>query len=179
MFLFNVIKQKPYEKIEYLLHRHPITFIHIVFLFLILMAMPAGVYFLITSLYPLLLDNQIYFCLAVLFASVYYLSIYLFFYGYFLDFYLDMWVVTNDRIIDIVQNGLFSRTVSELDLYRVQDVTVDVKGIFATLFNYGNVTVKTASDNVDIIFRNISDPNDVRQALIALSENDRKFHHNE
>ena len=179
MYLSNIIKQKPYEKIEYQLHRHSITFIPIALLFIVLMAVPIGFYFLITSIYPILLNNEIYFTLAVLFASIYYLSIYLFVYGYFVDFYLDMWVVTNDRIIDIEQKGLFSRTVSELDLYRIQDVTVDVKGIFATMFNYGNVTIKTSSDNTHIIFQNVSDPNDIRQALIALSEHDRKFHHNE
>jgi uncharacterized membrane protein YdbT with pleckstrin-like domain len=177
MYIGHVIKQKPYEKIEYLLHRHPFTFIPMVLLFLILMAAPFGLYSLLTNLYPDLFNNEIYFVLGVLFASVYYLSIFLFAYGEFVDFYLDMWIVTNDRIVDVEQEGLFSRTTSELDLYRVQDVTVDIRGIFHTLLNYGNLTIKTASGNNDLIFHNISDPNDVRRAVIELSEHDRKFHH--
>ncbi|MFH1947065.1 MAG: PH domain-containing protein [Candidatus Magasanikbacteria bacterium] len=177
MLISHLIKQKPYEKIEFLLRRHPITFISILFLFLILSLIPVALYFLFNNLYPQLLTGEISYPLLVLFASIYYLSIYLFFYSQFIDFYLDLWIVTNDRIVDIEQFGLFSRTTSELDLYRIQDVSVDVSGFFPTILKYGNVTVKTASSNSDIVFRNIPNPNQVRQGLIQLSEEDLKFHH--
>jgi uncharacterized membrane protein YdbT with pleckstrin-like domain len=176
MSLNQLIKQKSYEKIEYLLHRHPITFLPVLFLFIVLMAVPLGVYFLISNLYPALFDKETYFSLGVLFGSVYYLSIYLLAYGYFVDFYLDMWVVTNDRVIDIEQHGLFSRTISEFDLYNIQDVTVNVSGFFHTFFDFGDVDVKTASGSTHIIFANIPNPNEVRQALIQLAESDRKYH---
>ena len=40
-----------------------------------------------------------------------------------------MWIITNDRILDIEQHGLFARTVSELRLHRVQDVTAEIKAL--------------------------------------------------
>ncbi len=163
----------------YLLRRHPITFIPIIALFLLLMLVPVALYFLTVSLYPDMVQGLIFYPLSVLIASVYYLSIYLFFYAMFIDYYLDLWIVTNDRIVDIEQNGLFSRTISELDLFRIQDVTTEVHGIFSTLFRYGDVHVKTASANINIIFRNIPDPNKVREALINLADEDRKFHYNQ
>lgn len=172
-----LIKQKPYEKIEYYLRRHSITFIPILATFIILMLVPVAMYFLINNLFPQLLTGQFSYPVLVLFASIFYLSIYLFFYGQFIDFYLDVWIVTNDRIVDIEQHGLFSRSISELDLYNIQDVTVEVTGFFATMFKYGNLNVKTASSNSQIIFRNIPNPNEVRQELVQLAENDRKFHH--
>ncbi len=177
MIISQLIKQKPYEKIEFLLRRHPITFIPILLLFIILLLIPVALYFLINSIYPQLLTGPISFPLLALATSVYILSIYLFFYAQFIDFYLDLWIVTNDRIVDIEQHGLFSRTTSELDLYRIQDVTVNVDGLFPTIFKYGDVHVKTASNNSDVIFRNIPNPNQVRQAAIQLSEEDLKFHH--
>ncbi len=179
MQVAHLIKQKAYEKIEYLLRRHPITFIPIGALFLVLSSVPVVLYFLAENIFPDFIHGAIIFPLAVLLASIYYLSIYLFFYAQFIDFYLDLWIVTNDRIVDIEQHGLFSRTISEVDLYRVQDVTVEVHGIIATLFKYGNITVKTASSNINIIFYNVHKPNEVRQALIQLSEDDRKHHHAE
>lgn len=172
-----LIKQKSYEKIEFLLRRHPITFVPIAFLFIILMLIPVAIYFLINNLYPHLLEGAIFMPISVLFASIYYLSVYLFFYAQFIDFYLDMWIVTNDRIVDIEQHGLFSRTISEVDLFRIQDVTVDVHGFFPTIFHFGNVTVKTASDNIHIIFYNVEHPNKIRQTLIQLSDEDAKHHH--
>ncbi len=177
MILRNLIHQKPYEKIEYFLHRHPITFLPKLVLFLLIMAMPVGVYFLINNLYPGIFLEPIILSLSVLGASIFYLGIYLFIYAQFVEFYLDSWVVTNDRIIDINQLGLFAKSVSEMDLYRIQDVTVDVKGFFRTILNYGNVIIKTASGNSHLIFFNVPNPNEIGQALIQLAEHDRKFHH--
>ncbi len=179
MILSHLIRQKGYEKIEYLLRRHPVTFVPQILLFILLMAVPFVVYFLINNLYPTVLDpmtSEILFPLAVLIASIYYLGLYLFFYSQFIEFYLDMWIVTNDRIVDVEQNGLFSRTISELDLYRVQDVTVDMNGFFPSIFKYGHVRVKTASQNLGIVFHNVPNPNEIREALIQLSDEDRKHH---
>lgn len=177
MILSHLIKQKPYEKIEYFLHRHGFTFIPKLFIFAVLMAMPYGVYYLINSLYPQIFTDLKILSASVLFASIYYLGIYLFVYAQFVEFYLDSWVVTNDRIIDINQLGLFSQSVAELDLYHIQDVTVNVKGFFPTIFHYGNVVIKTASGNTNLIFKNVSQPNEIGQTLIQLAEADRKFHH--
>ena len=176
MIISALIKQKSYEKIEYFLRQHPITFVPTVLLFLVLMLIPVGVYFLITGIFPNILSNQILYALGVLLGSIYYLSLNLFFYAQFVEFYLDLWIVTNDRMIDIEQLGLFSRSITEADLYRIQDVTVDVKGLLPTLLKYGNVTVKTASGNQHIVFRNIPHPNEIRQALIQLCDQDRKYH---
>jgi uncharacterized membrane protein YdbT with pleckstrin-like domain len=162
-----------------LLRRHPITFLPILFLFFVLLAVPVVVYFLINSIYPTLFSGAILFPIATLFASTYYLGIFLYFYTQFIDYYLDVWVVTNDRIVDIEQFGLFARTISELDLFRIQDVTTDIRGFFATIFHYGNVSIKTASHNINIVFRHVAHPNKIREDLIKLSHEDRKYHYSQ
>lgn len=63
-----------------------------------------------------------------------------------MDFYLDVWIVTNQRIIDVEQITLFSRQVSEIPLARVQDVTIEVHGILETLFKFGNIRIQTAGE---------------------------------
>ncbi len=177
MIISNLIKQKSYEKINYLLRRHAITFAPTLILFLALIAVPPGLYFLINSMFPSIMAGQVLYPLAILVASIYYLSLYIFFYAQFIDFYLDLWIITNDRVVDIEQMGLFSRTISELDLHRIQDVTVEIHGFFPTLFHYGNITVKTASSGSHFVFHHIHNPNEIRQALIRLAEEDRKHHH--
>lgn len=176
MVISNLIKQKSYEKINYLLRRHPITFAPTLILFLALIIVPPGLYFLLNSLFPNLLAGPVFYPLAVLVASAYYLSLYIFFYAQFIDFYLDLWIITNDRVVAIEQMGLFSRTISELDLFRIQDVTVEIHGFFPTLFHYGNITVQTASSGSHFVFHYIHNPNEIRQALIHLAEEDRKHH---
>ncbi|MFA7314596.1 MAG: PH domain-containing protein [Candidatus Magasanikbacteria bacterium] len=176
MSVSSIIKQKDYEKIVFILHRHPLTFLPIIGLFIVLMIIPIVLYFLLNNLFPDVLANTEIYTSFMLFSSVYYLSTYLFFYGRFIDFYLDMWIVTNDRIVDIEQHSLFHREITELDLYRIQDVTASIQGVFATIFQYGDVTIKTASSTSSIIFRNVSNPNHIREQLINLADEDRKYH---
>ncbi len=178
MHLAELIKQKSYEKVIYRLRRHPITFIPIIFLSLVLFLVPVALYFLVENLFPTFFQGPLAYPISVLIGSTYMLSMYLFFYVRFLDYYLDVWIVTNDRIIDIEQHGLFSRTTTELDLFRIQDVTVEMRGFFSTIFNYGRIHIKTASINTDIIFKNVSEPNKVREDLIHFADEDRKYHMN-
>lgn len=176
MLYSQVIKQKGYEKIVHLLRRDIITFIPYILFLVMLLGVEVGVYFLLKTLFPdLFLKN---FTLAVMYilAFVYTLSVWLFFYTAFVNYFLDMWIVTNDRIVDIRQKGLFSRTVAELDLFRVQDVTSEAHGIFATVFDFGNVYIQTAGEQERFVFYNIPEPHKIREAIIRLADEDRKFH---
>jgi membrane protein YdbS with pleckstrin-like domain len=178
MRLERFIKQKSYEKVIYVLRRHPITFIPTAALFIALFAIPLVLYVLIKPIYTDFFSAEQIYPLLVLGTSVYYLSIYLFFYGHFIDFYLDFWIVTNDRIIDNEQHGLFHHTTTELELHNIQDVTSQTKGIIGTFFKFGDVTIKTSSVTTSIVFRQIAQPAKIREALIQLADADRKHHNN-
>lgn len=176
MHLSYFVHQKSYEHIEYALRRHWITFIPTIVIVLVMLGVPVVVYFLVQNLFPDLLSGPISYPLTILFGSTYALFTFLFFYIHFIDYYLDLWIITNDRIVDIEQKGLFNRTVTELELFQIQDVTSTVEGIIATVFHYGNVTVTTASLTQSIIFKQVPNPDFIRQELIRLADGDRKFH---
>lgn len=98
------------------------------------------------------------------------------------DFYLDTWIITDKRIINIEQKGLFSRVNSELALDKIQDVTTDVTGLFPTLLNYGDVFVQTAAEKERFVFRKIPNPNKIKDLLMKLEkekekEKDQKLGH--
>lgn len=160
----------------YVLRRHPITFIPKILLFLVLLSVPFLLFFIFREAFSEILENPIASTTLILGASAYTLGIILFFYTIFTTFYLDVSIVTNDRIVDIQQHGLFSRVSSEMDLFRIQDVTAEVKGVFATFFDYGTVYVQTASNHAPLIMNDISHPNHIRDSLIELSHEDRKYH---
>ena len=92
-----------------------------------------------------------------------------FFIGW-VDYYLDAWIVTNDRIINIEQNGLFNRVISEQRLYRVQDVTAEVGGIIKTFFNFGTVFIQTAGEVGRFNFEEIPEPYLVKKIILELHE---------
>ncbi len=179
MLISQLIKQKSYEHVVYVLRRHPIVFLPTVVLFIVLYAVPFVVYFMVDMfVFDISVDPR-WFSLGVLFGAIYLLSISILFFTQFISYYLDMWVVTNDRIIDIEQYNIFSRTIAELDLFRIQDVTSNVHGFIPSLLHYGNVEIKTASQNIDIVFRSVPHPNTVREDLIRLSHEDRKYHYSQ
>lgn len=176
MHISHVIKQKSYEKIEHILRRHPFTFVPVIITHVILFSVPFFFYFMGGNLFPSLFQNSAFRVAGVLLGSSYLLGILMFFYTSFTEFYLDLWIITNDRMIDIEQFGLFSRRISELDLFQIQDITTDVHGVFPTMLHYGNLTVKTASMTSDIVFRNISQPDNIRHELLRLADIDRRYH---
>lgn len=85
--------------------------------------------------------------------------------------YLDVWTVTTYRIINREQNGLFNRSVSQLDLSKIQDITAEQKGFFATLFHYGNVYVQSAGEKERFIFEQIPQPYRIAKIIQHLNEN--------
>lgn len=83
------------------------------------------------------------------------------------DYYLDNWKITNRRLINTDQKGFFTREVSSLAHAKIQDVTIEVNGIIATLFNFGDVHVQTAAEMREFVIRNVPRPKEVKQEIMA------------
>ena len=162
------------EKLEFSLRRHPIVFLGPIAMFVVMAGIPYAADAVIFGDAPLVLSHPFLDIGLKLFLSIYYLSVWIFFFSQFTDYYLDINIVTNDRILDINQKGLFGRAVSELDLTRVQDVHSEIKGIIPTLLNYGKVEVQTAANEENFVFHQVPDPHKVRQRILELAALDRK-----
>lgn len=67
-------------------------------------------------------------------------------------------VITNESIIQILQQGVFDRKVSQLNLSKVQDVTVDQEGLFSTMFGYGTLTIESAGEAANYRFKYANNP---------------------
>ena len=115
--------------------------------------------------------------LLVIGLSLYYLFLWLFVLNTFVDYFLDVWIVTNERILNIEQDQLFSRTASEQKLSRVQDVTSEVKGIFATFLGFGDVHVQTAGEKARFNFEQVPNPTEVARKIASLAELKRHAEH--
>jgi membrane protein YdbS with pleckstrin-like domain len=174
MDLDVLIKKKPDEKIIFQMRSHWITFFGELVLVIILAVLPIAVGIFFSLIWPSLLVGDISRPLLILAASAYYLMIWAFLITKFISYYLDVYLVTTYRVLDVQQNGLFSRTVAELDLARVQDVTSEVKGLLHTIMNFGNVYIQTAGEQEHFDFEDVHRPDEVRKQLLELVEKDRK-----
>ncbi|OGL73841.1 hypothetical protein A3C96_02060 [Candidatus Uhrbacteria bacterium RIFCSPHIGHO2_02_FULL_60_10] len=165
---------QPDEKVIMSLRRHPIVFLAEAAVIAILGLATVLAYFLIVWYQPDWLTGPISRPLLVLAGSAYLLLVWHFFIARFVDFYLDMWVLTTEKILNVEQHSLFSRTVSELDLAMIQDVTSEVRGILPTILNYGYVHVQTAGEVKRFVFEQVPNPEAVRGKILQLVEEERR-----
>ncbi len=94
----------------------------------------------------------------------------LFLFLIWIDVWFDSWIITNERIVNIEQKGLFSRQISELSFSKVQDVTSEVDGILRSVLNYGDVFVQSAGKEERFHFRSVPDPVGIKSLIMKLSE---------
>lgn len=158
------------------LRRHPLTFLPYIALFIILAAIPIIGYYFATEKVLSFWATESGYALIVMGLSAWYLFTLLLLFTNFVDFFLDIWIVTNERILDIEQKGLFARVINEARLYRVQNVRIKIEGIAPTLFHFGDLIIETAGETGRLVFDNIPDPNTVARRIMELVEADRKYH---
>ena len=84
--------------------------------------------------------------------------------------HLDVLFVTNKRILDVDQLGLFSRDLAEIRIENVQDVHVEIKGFIPSMFNYGNLAIQSAGEQNEFKVINFHDPHGIREAIAKAHE---------
>jgi len=83
------------------------------------------------------------------------------------DYYLDIWVLTDKKLIDVEQKGLFSREISSMRLDKIQDVKMDVTGILNTILGIGTISIQTAGSDKEFIIRNAKNPKKVKELILS------------
>ena len=161
----HIPNRQPDEKLILFIRSHWITIIGNWLFYLFLGTIPIGIYFFLHYQFPEILTGRISYPFLLLLSSLYYLFILLFAFNAFIDFNLDVWIVTNKRIINIEQKGLFNREIAEHTLERIQDVTGTQKGIWQTFFSYGEVYIQTAGEVQRFIFHKVDNPFEVVRIL--------------
>lgn len=79
-------------------------------------------------------------------------------------------VVTNENIIQVLQFSLFNRQVSQLNLAKIQDVSVDQVSLIQLYFGYGTIEIETAGEAANFKFPFAEDPNRVAKIIIEAHE---------
>ena len=144
--------QRPNEIIITTIRKHDIVYIKIILVFLAISILPLAIFFpLWLSSYPtgeyLKLDIAL-----GLMGCAYLLFSMLITCIAWLNEEFDLFIITNERLIDITQVNFFKRTVASTPLEQIQDTTSNVDGMFATLLDYGDLEVQTAAGDASDFF---------------------------
>lgn len=131
--------------------------------------------FLLPNYLPALVEGFLY-NIYVMIVSLTFLFNTVYLFTEILIYYFNVGIITNEHLVEIEQARLFARTISELMLDNIQDVTASQSGILQTMFDYGNVNIQTAGKLPNFMFTNIRNPNVCAQEIIDASEKYVKKH---
>ena len=162
--------KKEGEEVVVFLHQHWFTIVSKFVLIFIGAILP----FIVLGIFGQAISSlQLLPLFAAAWAAYYLILWYTLFYS--LTMYtLDTWIVTNMRIIYSEQHGFFNRSISELSLDKIQDVSLMVDGPIATFLDFGNIKVQTAGSERLFNFELIPKPQNVKDTIMHLMEVKRK-----
>jgi len=114
------------EEIIFTARRHWFVILGRIFGIAILLVAPIVVYvFVVVSGFPmprLLAGNLVFLSAGLL--SAWMLILWVLLFVIWTNYFLDVLILTNKKVIDIEQKGLFSREISSFPLERIQDITL-------------------------------------------------------
>lgn len=79
--------------------------------------------------------------------------------------YLDTMIVTDLRLLDIEQSGIFSKRVQEIPWPSVADIQYQQRGLFATLCGYGTIFIYTSLLPEPIELQHVYHPKQIRDII--------------
>lgn len=88
----------------------------------------------------------------------------------FLGWFFNIYIVTNERLVDIDFYYLLYKHFSQAELTKVQDISYTAGGILSTIFNYGTVLVETAGEMPNLEFEMVPYPQRVVETIRSLIE---------
>lgn len=160
--------QRHNEEVVLILRKHKLTLLFHALHLLTIIFLPILFYvFVAPTMFPILLEGH-YHRVFVLSSLIYYGFLWIVAFIIWVDYYLDIWIVTNQRLLDIEQIGFFNRVVSELDLKRIQDITSRVHGLIPTMFGFGNIHIQTAAEEHKFELKSVPHPITVRREIVKL-----------
>ncbi len=164
------------EKPAIFMRKHAAMLFSQLALYLVLAAAPFATWLILSDVITTWFESPRIGPAVVLALSGFELFVLLLLYSAFMDWYLDVWIVTDERIIDVNQHGVWSREIAELPLSKVQDVTVEQKGVFATIFGYGKIQVQSAGEKIEFEFEGLPKPNQMSKKILELVQADQRWH---
>ena len=88
----------------------------------------------------------------------------------FFDYYLDVWLITDEGIIDIAWHGWFHRQSTRVLFSDIQGVSYEIQGVIGTLLQCGTVSVEKISTGDAISLECVKHPRSVESVILKNME---------
>jgi len=88
------------------------------------------------------------------------------FFPSWLSWYFSVFIVTDQRLIQITQKGFFSRSVIDMRLNQIQMVNYQIAGLQETLLGFGTIMMQTFVG--DLVIHEIHHPAAIQKKLLGI-----------
>lgn len=169
------INQRNDERIFILSRRHTIGFLWFIITFSFLLVFPFIVFLfsndtLSQTIASVSSQDGVYYRDALIIASTgYYLIFSTILLSAWVNHYYSLLIVTDERIIEIIQKGLFARHINEMTFEQIEDVSCKTQGILNTFFDVGDLEIQTAGSLRNFSIKEISYPELVAEIVLELA----------
>lgn len=80
--------------------------------------------------------------------------------------YYSVFIVTDERFIQITQKGLFHRSVVDIGLNQIQMVNYEISGLQETLLGFGTIMMQTYMG--DLVIHNVHKPAKIQKKMLHI-----------
>ncbi len=143
------------EKILEVFRRHPITMRRGLIGLLLLMLLG----FIPVTIWPTNLD-----LLWLVLGGLILGSLYMFY--EWISWYYSIYIITDQRFVQVGQKGLFNRTIVDLGLDKIQNVNSQIAGLQQTMLGFGTIIIQTFVG--DLVLEKIHHPQEIQTRLIKV-----------
>ena len=160
-------KQNPKEKTILVTRKHRIILFSKMSFLGFCVLLPFIIYSLINSFSWYSIIFSVYW----FFVSIWFLLLWnLAFYSIML-YFLNIVIVTNQRVIENKQNGFFDYRANEMELSKIQDISIKISGSLATFLDFGDIEIQSAGAKAKFYFDTLPHPEKIREIINEARKN--------
>jgi len=82
----------------------------------------------------------------------------------------DSLFITNQRVVNFEVRGVFDKQIIEVHYDKIQSVYTSVRGIFRTIFNVGDIMIKTGAERGEIEIYFLPKPARIQSLILELQQ---------
>jgi uncharacterized membrane protein YdbT with pleckstrin-like domain len=83
-----------------------------------------------------------------------------------ISWHFSVFIITDQRFIQITQKGLFHRAVSDLGLQQIQSVNYEIAGLQETLLGFGTIKMQTYVG--DLVIHEVHHPDKIQKKILTI-----------
>jgi uncharacterized membrane protein YdbT with pleckstrin-like domain len=92
----------------------------------------------------------------------------------FLVWFFNIYIITDERVIDMDFYNLLFKRVSEAKIDRIEDITTANSGLLQSIVDFGDIQIQTSAEIPEIEFEKIPHPDRVQKLLSELIDQEEQ-----